>query len=287
MKTKKPVLGTISIVSLAALAAQISSAQPAGSITNQITGSTNVLWDFSQLTGELQTITLNVVKVSRGQTNGTEVSFTDSFTQDGRGKLAGSGITLVTLIPDVTQPETNTFDAKYVTRGSVTSSKGVARLTFSVTLSGRTVVGNSKHPAAERSFTAKANYALKFDAKAGQVSGRVVESAAATGLGSITETKPITDTLPSDLGDGTWTLVLNFAEAVGDKLSGIGTVTLETGQTYPFAFTGTYTSNTGESKLNLKGTGAGLGSMLKVTLHGSQLTGIMGQVAGQTVDVKE
>ena len=45
----------------------------------------------------------------------------------------------------------------------------------------------------------------------------------------------------------------------------------------------TYVASTGQSKLSLKGVDAGLGSVLTVTLHNSEIATIKGKVSGQTV----
>ena len=105
----------------------------------------------------------------------------------------------------------------------------------------------------------------------------------ASGLPSAVDTESITDVRPPELGDGSWTLLVNFGEPNGTKLQGTATVTLATGQVYPFNFTGTFVASTGQSKLSLKGVDAGLGSVLTVTLHGSQIATIKGKVSGQIV----
>jgi hypothetical protein len=287
MKTLKPLLTTISILSLAVLSTQVSPAQPTNPITKLIVGPMNVLWDFSQLTNNLQSEDWTIEKVSGGQTNGAEVAFDAPFAQDAKGKLFGSGPTTVDLNPDLSAPQPITFPGNYVTKGSVTSSKGVARVTLSITVSGRAVLGNDKHPAAERAVTASAHGTLTFNANTGQWAGRASQKAAAAGIGAISETKTFgPSALPAELGDGTWTLVLSFEAPTGNKLKGTATVTLNTGQVYPFDFTGTYASHNRQSKLNLKGSGVGSGSILQVMLQDSNIIKMTGRVAGQSVNIK-
>jgi hypothetical protein len=284
----KSILITSSTLSLALLAALPGSAQPTGSITNHVTASANLLWDCSRLT-ELQDIELDIRKVSKGGTNGTDIAFADPFTQDGAGKLAGAGTTSVALIRDITEPQTSAFPGTYATRGSITSSKGVAHLVLSVKVSGHTVLENSKGVSADRAVMATANYTVKLDPSAGQVTGRVSEKASAAGVGSISDTRQFADSIPADLGNGSWTLVLNFDAANGSKLTGNATVTLQTGAVYPFSLKGTFAPHTQQSKLNLTGQGAGKGSVLTVTLQPNAITGnvitkIVGRVAGQSVN---
>jgi hypothetical protein len=223
-----------------------------------------------------------------------ELLFADPFTQDGKGKLSGGPASPpVTLITD---GATQTFTGTYTTKGSITSAKGVARLTFNVKVTGTATLSGNNKPAEPRAVRASATYTVKFDAVTDQISGRSVESAAAAGVGSISQSKSIpgsggTSTIPDDLGDGSWTLVLTFTPAAGNsasgKLNGSATVSLATGQVYPFILTGTFTSHTGVSKLSLKGNGAGLGSSLQVTLNNDNvITGIVGKVSGQSVSYK-
>jgi hypothetical protein len=285
----KSILITTSTLGLALFAAQPGSAQPTGSITNPITGAANALWDCSRLTNELQDIELDIRKVSKGGTNGVDIAFADPFTQNGAGKLAGAGTTSVVLIPDITEPQTNAFQGTYGTKGSITSSKGVAHLVLSVKVSGHTVLDNNKGVSADRAVAATANYTVKLDANAGQVTGRVSERASAAGVGSISDTRQFAGSIPADLGNGSWTLVLNFGAANGSKLTGNATVTLQTGAVYPFSFTGTFAPRSQQSKLNLKGEDAGKGSVLQVTLQKNAITAnvitkIVGRVAGQSVN---
>jgi hypothetical protein len=108
-------------------------------------------------------------------------------------------------------------------------------------------------------------------------------------LGSISESSPLSDNLPTDIGDGSWGLVLTFTNApAATKLGGNASVTLQTGQVYPFTFTGLYAPHTGQSQLNLKGLDAGLGSMLQVSVNtNNAITRITGLISGQTVSIKQ
>ena len=277
MKTKI-VLTTIALFGLSALTIQTCSAQaPTGSITNVITGTSNVLWDVS-LVQQLQHIDLDIKSVSHGDTNEVEILFDDPFTQNAKGKLAGTGTTSIEVEGDSTSGLT------YLTKGSLSGTKGVAHLVFSAKVTGVAFVEG-----ASRNVSASGNAQIKIDANTGQISGHVSQKASAVGLGSISGTDTFTNAIPPELGDGSWTLVLNF-DAPGinpNKLSGTATVTLQTGLTYPYAFTGTYTPNTGKSKLNLKGQDTGLGSSLVVTLQGGEISQIIGRVCGQTVTLKQ
>ncbi len=274
----KVTLATIAMVGLSALTLQTCSAQaPTGSITNLIVGTSNVLWDLS-LVQQLQHIDLEIESISHGNTNQVEILFDDPFTQDAKGKLAGTGTTSVDIDGG------SSSGLSYLTTGLLSGTKGVARLAFSGKVTGLAFVGGLF-----RNVSASGNYQVKLDANTGQMSGRVSQKASASGLGGISGTRTFTNPIPSELGDGSWTLVLNFA-APGintNRLSGTATVTLQTGLTYPYAFTGTYNPRTGKSKLNLKGQDTGLGSSLQVTLQGTDISQIIGRVGGQSVNLKQ
>ena len=285
MKQPKLILPLALVAGSLTLALQTLVAQPSGSITNAVTNAANALWDFSQLTNELQTISVN--------NQNFVLDYADPFTQDGHGKFVASAsttaATVLTGISNDNTPATNDLaEAPYKVTGSVTSAKGVAKIAFTTKLSG-TVESDGK----SREFSFSEAYMVKVDAVGGQVTGRWTVGARLAGGGAPTRSKttsgtygpyPLTDYL-AEVGNGTWTLVLDFNAASGNTLGGNATVTLDSGTVYPFTFTGAYSAHSGESKLNLKGQGAAAGSLLQVTLNSSnQVTRIAGHVSGQTVN---
>jgi hypothetical protein len=276
MKKSKSILQVSVLAVAATLGFQTLIAQPSGSITNLVSNPANALWDFSLLTNELQNIDLTA---SRKDVT-AEFIYADPFTQNGAGKFSGSGSTTAALTVD---GESNSFAGPYKVSGSVTSSKGVAKVTFTTKVSGTGVELDGK----SRSVSGGETEIVEVDAVTGQVTGRSTARAAASGLGAISSTSTISDTLSdvaAQIGDGTWTLVLDFGSPSGKSLTGTATVTLNAGTVYPFSFTGAFDSKTGDSKLNLKGTGAGQGSALIVTLNSSNtVASISGKVSGQTV----
>jgi hypothetical protein len=256
-------------------------------VSRQITGSTNALWDFSTLTNELQNIELNTEKSTRGGTNFVQAAFADPYIQNGGGKLTGSGSASVALTSNTTNPQTNAFDAAYASQGSVMSSKGVAHVVFSAKASGQALLGDDKHSVAQRTVTVRANYRAKFDATTNQMSGRVSGTISATGLGALSGSASFADQIPVELGDGTWTLALQFVVVSGNKSSGTAMVTLSTGRVYPFNFSGSFIPHTGQWRLSLKGVNSGKGSILQVAVQGNDITRIVGQVSGQSVNIKQ
>jgi len=287
MKNPKSILSIAVMVSSMTLALQTGLAQPSGLLTNAVTGAANALWDFSQLTNELQNIYFSGKSVV--------ISYADPYTQDGHGKfIASSSKTTATVITGISDdtPTTNELaEASYKVTGSVTSTKGVAKLVFTTSLSGA-VESNGKN----REFSSTTTFTIKVDAVAGQVSGRWAESGRLSGGGGPTRSSTSSglygpyalSDYQAEVGTGAWTLILDFSSASGKTLAGTATVTLDSGTVYPFTFTGAFSSHTGESKLNLKGVSGAVGSMLQVTLNSSnQAVFVSGRIAGQTVNLRQ
>jgi hypothetical protein len=256
-------------------------------LTRQIPGVINALWDLSLLTNELQNLELRAEKVTRGAINFMQASFAAPYAQDGRGKLAGSGSNSVAWISNLTTPELTAIEATWLSTGSVTGSKGVVRVVYSVKALGQASLGDSRHPVAARAVTARANYAARFDPALNQVTGRRSDTISATGLATLSNSEKIATAFPAELGDGSWTLAVQFGVVNGTKSSGTATVALSSGQIYPFNFTGTLAPRSGQWRLNLKGVDAGLGSILQVTVQASDITRIVGRVSGQSVNIKQ
>jgi hypothetical protein len=300
---RKAILTALAIIGLAALAFQTSSAQaPTGSITNVINDSTNILWDFSLLSG-LQQINMDIVTGSHGKTNDVQVSFADPFIQDAKGKFVGAGTNPVTIMrlqvittntmvnnTNIMVSTTNildhtTNDMAVLTKGSASGADRIDRFTFTAKATGEAMLqGQLRKVSASKTFT------IGLSAITHVLFGRASQTVSAAGLGSVSDHFVI-GPLPLfefGLGDGSWTLVLNFAAPGTDpnKLTGDATVTLGTGLSFPYSFTGAYAPHTGQSKLNLKGHDAGLGSTIQVTLQATNVIRIVGRVSGQTIHVK-
>jgi hypothetical protein len=271
---KTSLLIGVTALTLSALAPLNASAQaPTGTISIVVGSPANALYDATL--APLQVIDLDI---SQDDSGDLFITFADPFTQDGKGKLAGSGTTQVTVTnePDIAL----SFQGTYVTKGTIKGNNGLTTLRLAAKASGSAFLEN-----ATRKLNATANYAITINSAAGTVSGTIKQKASASGLGSVNSTETFQDMLPPELGDGSWTLELNFGEPDGTKLQGTATVTLATGQVYPFNFTGTFVSSNGQSKLTLKGVDAGLGSKLTVTMQGSAITTIKGKVSGQIISV--
>ena len=266
-------------------------AQPSGLITYSVSDPTNSLWDFSLLTNQLQSLDFTLKKVTSKATNDVAaVIYTEAFTQSGGGLLSGSGATAITLLTGLSDQSaaTNEFNGTYSVSGSVTSAKGISTLRFRSTVSGKGKISGKN-----AQFSASTSYTVTVDAITGEVSGTKTRSGAITGsgaTGSVTDNGKIGASqwtaFESEVGNGTWTLDLVVTESKGSVLKGAATVTLNSGTSYPFTFSGDYSAKNGESKLSLTGVGAGKGSSLAVALKDSVVTSISGMVSGQSVSVK-
>jgi hypothetical protein len=278
MKTTKQFFVAALVATLTAVASQSSFGEaPTGSITNVISDTSNTIFDAT-LT-PLQVMELYITDNHSDSTSELFVTYADAFTQDGKGKLVGSGDTeiAVTNEPDIAI----SFPGTYTTKGFIKGNNGITSLKLTSKASGTAFVND-----ANRTMSAMATYLITLDAAAGTVNGKVIAKATASGLGSMTGSDEFSDAIPGELGDGSWTLVLNFTEPNGTKLTGTATVTLATGQVYPFSIKGTYVSSKDSSKLSLKGVDAGLGSVLTVTMQGSNIVSIKGKVAGQIINAE-
>src|SRR5204862_5952142 len=120
------------------------------------------------------------------------------------------------------------------------------------------ISGSALLSGATRTVSASEKVNLLIDPVSKQIiSGTFASKASASGLGSASDGGPVSpEPLPDELGDGTWTLSLNLEPNESNKYQGTNstaTVTLMTGQVYPFSVVGAYKSTTGLTKLVLKG----------------------------------
>jgi len=259
-------------IGLSAFAALNASAQaPTGTISIVVSDSNNALYDATL--APLQIIDLDIPE---GNSSDLHITYDDPYTQDGKGKLSGAGATQVAVTND--SDIALSFAGTYQTKGTIKGNNGLTTVRLSSKASGTVFIEN-----ANRKLNASAKYTVNINSAAGTISGTLKQKAAASGLGSTGSTETFQESIPPELGDGSWMLEINFGEPDGTKLAGTATVTLATGQVYPFIIKGKYVSNTGQSKLQLKGFDAGAGSKLTVTLQGNSFATIKGKVSGQIV----
>lgn len=247
-------------------------APPSGIFSTHIANPTNAVWDMTAVT-DLHNISLDFQDQDQFQ-----IQFDVDFVQTGTGKLQGAGNTVVSLVQnDIPQPD---FTAAYAVKGTLKSTKGVARLNLVISAKGVAQIEG-----ATRNVVTSEKANLVIDSvQAEIVSGNFAQKASASGLGSISDSGPVDpQPLPAELGDGSWTLSMEITPDAKNKYSGTASVTLSTGKVYSYDVIGKYSSKQDRTLLVLKGTGDAKGSSLKITMSGDDITAIQGKISGQAV----
>ena len=126
-KFSQTLLAAVVLAGLTLIPQYCPAAIPSGTVTYTNTDELNALWDVTRITD------LNNLKVGIADAGGT-ISFPVDFTQDGGGKLVGTGTTSITVD---TEGFSGTIPkAAYKVSGTVKSKAGVATLKFSATATG-------------------------------------------------------------------------------------------------------------------------------------------------------
>lgn len=319
MTVIRTVLSTTILLALVLIGRTGVAQAPSGSITNQIVGATNAIWDISLFEG-LQNPSVSLPMIGKVATNywkslqadssasvpGSnyllQTTFTSPFVQNGRGQFVGHGTNTMSLSYQILTDTGNIFDpwastnvleltnvaGNYVVSGSIHGISGVAVLRYISRASGALPVSGKRL----RVSTIDALYVVIQAATrvARESYGNIIS---VTGQRRLQLSGPDSESLPDYLGDGTWSLVLNFESAsatTSTRLSGWATVTLNSGTVFPFTFSGRYSAKTGRSTLLLKGVnneaGNAKGATLTVTLAGDQVVSLLGRIAGQVIRQK-
>lgn len=264
----------------AAQSAQAQTNGPAGSFTNFVSGSSNLVWDFQ---GVITNVSLDITN-----TLGTEVfiGYPVAILQFGNGRILGLGDTIVEL----DTPDTNTtFTGTYRINGAISSNKGRGRALVHSVVKGLAELSDRHNHVALRRVTANQVVHVTLDNTALTLEGTQSSSAAASGVGGIRGTDSFgPDSLPAFVnGDGTWSLALiGLVTDSKNKITGTATVTLDSGQTFTYVVKGLFKSKTNTSKLVLTGFDLTTkGSVLVVSMTGNSVTSIKGKISGQSVNV--
>lgn len=265
-----------SITTGVALAAQICNADiPFGNSSVQVDDPLNPVWNFATIT-PLQTPYYSI----ENSDGDTDISFQAQFTHTPTGKLTGSGSTHVV----VSGPFINgDFDGVYTVKGTVTGSRGITRLNYSASASGRTQIDG-------RASTLKTTFTVKgtMDNVNQSLTGTQTAAGAASGFGGSKSQRSLDVSwgeIMSFLGAGSWSLDLLLQNDGLKKLTGDATVHMSDGSELGFVVKGVYKSATDTSVLVLSATPDSKGSSLKVTMLGNAITSIKGKLAGQMVSV--
>ena len=273
----KSVVACLFGISLSALLSPVSGAIPSGDVNVGVASPANRVWDVSSIPN-LQSLDYTIY--NSGDQTETEIMFDAPFVQNGAGKLVGTGPTHV----EVTSSSVNaSFDGVYKVSGSITSARGIARMSYKATGRGNTFIeGRTRTLATTTSISAK------LDNTAQTVSGVQTATGAASGLGGIKGREPLDttwDEIVAAMGDGSWSLAMTLQNDGVKKISGTAEVTLSSGAQLTFNVKGTYNAKTDKSLLVLVPDTDSKGSSLRINLMGSVITAIKGKLSGQAVTV--
>lgn len=267
---------TAFVLGLAFLPRLCVAAIPAGALQIEVTDPTNHIWDASSI-DELQHLDFGV------ESESIDISYAAPFTQTGAGKLVGEGLTDLEIAAPIFVGTIN--DAAYKVSGTVTSSKGVARVTFTGMAKGPALIEGKA-----RVLAGTLAVKVTIDSILESSSGVYLSTGSASGYGSAKEAGSLDfswlDVIGS-MGDGSWSLEMALTNDGVKKIGGTARVTLSSGATLDFTVKGAYKSKTDTSVLVLSAADAsGKGSALKVSLTGSTITAIQGKVTGQVIKWK-
>jgi hypothetical protein len=253
-----------------ALAPRPSWAQaPSGNFTFSFDAATTPLIDLS---GQFD-ISQNIV--GSGGTLTPLILHSLTLTNDPNGKLHGSGVVIVEIGNDVVA-------AAYTARGNVTGG-GLhpTRVALTVRVSGNDTIANNQNTP----FTMSLRYNLFLDVENGTLQGSARGSVnlGPLGTGTVRDDSNVVN-LPGGI-DGSWSANLTVIPL--NKLSGTGFISLPNGRNLQGLISGSFSANTGISKIKLTGTGSDKGFSVTFTTtaseQGLQLETVRGRILGQSV----
>jgi plastocyanin len=253
-------------------------AGPFGQYTNTVSDPSNSVWDITEV---FNITNVDSVVLKDGVTNAI-VDYTIALQQNGAGKISGTGSTTVNASFDDQGVLTAAppFTGAYRVVGTIASSRGQAHGFLQESVAGATLIAGK-----DRNVKSTHRVDFKFDNLGQTSTAKLKDLASAAGLGSGSSRStngPVT--LSSVIvGDGSWTLTMSLS-TTGNKITGSGVVTLNTGRTISFTAKGGFNSRTQLSKLVLAGSGLDKGSLLQVAMDAGAVTSIKGRILGQTVN---
>lgn len=238
---------------------------PSGTVYLVPAGGSTAVWDLSGGYPITQ-----VMQGAGGQS--LDLSFGIDITQDPRGRLQGSGQTIVGVA--------NSFvAASYSVSGRVSGGGGdVARASLLVRMSGQDVIGGVFTP-----FSIVIMYNVEIDSKNQRLFGMARGRAGFGRLGSATINSLADMPLPAGM-NGTWTVQMNIVPL--QRLGGTGNIVLSNGRAFPMSLTGSF-FGPDTSRVRLSGLGTARGTALDLqfnTVEGiSTMLGLRGRILGQVV----
>jgi hypothetical protein len=274
------ILGVSAALLMPFLASAIGPIAPSGSFTNTVTDPANAVWDFG---GILTNIDIHATQ------HGVEAqaSIAIDFTQSGQGKVNGSQDSIPVTLNLVGNDSGSVPLSTTVTeKGSINSTAGGSHLVFTVTATG---IGTLPGQPKASNITLKNQINSVINNTNQTIIGTMKETASASGVGSVNETRNFTNSITAvgggDLGDGSWTLTLNNLATTNNQVTGTATITLNSEQVFNYSVKGSFNSTKG-TKLVLTGADViSKGSAIQVTLDtGNVVRNIKGRITGQNVN---
>jgi hypothetical protein len=206
---------------------------------------------------------------------GIPIAFTAlNITNDARGKVSSSGLIELQVGNDFVA-------AEYRLTGRTTGGgTTINRVSLNVRLTGEGVIAGVL-----TRFVVVINYKLEADAERLLLVGTARGSANFSGLSSARINSEV-EVPFSPAMNGSWTLTMNILPL--RKLVGSATVTLSSGRVLNMDLTGSYSPNTGVSRLNMRGVGDSKGTsvnlrMLTTEEEGNVIESLRANFLGQTV----
>src|SRR5882672_5002828 len=238
---------------------------PSGLVYLVPAGGSTAVWDLSGGYPITQ-----VMQGAGGQS--LDLSFGIDITQDARGRLQGSGQTLVGV-------GNNFVAANYSVSGRISGGgSDVARASLVVRMSGEDVIAGVFTP-----FSVVIIYNVAIDTKSHRLFGMARGRARFGQLGSATINSLADIPLPAGM-NGTWSVQMNIVPL--QRLGGTGAIVLSNGRILPVSLTGSFFSPD-TSRVRLFGLSDARGTALDLqfdTVEGlSTVLGLRGRILGQVV----
>jgi hypothetical protein len=202
------------------------------------------------------------------------VVYSVEITHDAKGKLSGSGFTILNV-------GTSFVAAEYNVTGKTSGGGSKAnRAVFTVRLSGDDVIAG-----VQTKFNMTIRYDLEADAGALSLVGTARGNAKFSELSSGRIESDVTLALAPGM-DGSWTVNMDIVPL--KKLGGSASIILSNGRVLPAQLSGSYSSSSGVSKVKLTGVNEGKGTSVNLKFFNSEEEGIAldsmnGKILGQGV----
>jgi hypothetical protein len=199
----------------------------------------------------------------------TDFSFGIAVTQDGNGRLTGSGVTIIAVGSDF-------MAGDYTVKGRVSTSGGLARVSMTVRIKGQGILAGRG-----TSYAIIITYNATVDPETFELVGRARGSARFADVGKARIKSDFSIPVPEGV-TGAWTLVINVLPLA--KLGGIAFLTPSSGQTIQFDVGGSYSASHDEAKIKLSGTTPNESTQLVLVVDGAgDILAAKGRVLGQRV----